>query len=232
MSDNADRSGPFNGGTEFGRLSCKDPAPHWETASISTQSDDFSEFFDFPAYYGSDGATDVTTQSDAPSEKKRAPWPSLPTPAATPAANPDHDGDSPMPDAPAQEPQLPHVWPAVSGPQPPRDTNILLESSPSPQSSGEMRSEGQPQVTSTPGQKKTQKTRVIRNPDETNLVREMKACYSCKMSKKGVGGLVIRCVILHVMLTVDTSATRTRSVGPAASGLVPSSRVSEYRCRV
>jgi hypothetical protein len=218
MSDTPDRSGPFNGGT--GRLerssSCEDPATHsyfagvedQETASTSAPSEDFSDLFDYHAYYaGEEGATDVTSQSDAPSsEGKPAARPSSAlVPAGASAASPNHDEDSPMPDAPSQGPQPPHVWPEVSGPHPPRDTNILLESSPSPPPATEMHLDGQSPATSPSSPKRK---RTVKDPEETGRVRELRSCYHCKMNKKAVGGLLVLRNPFRMMLIVESSAAR------------------------
>lgn len=220
MSDTPDRSGPFDGGT--GRhersSSCEDPAPHsyfagvedQETASTSAPSEDFSDLFDYHAYYaGEEGGTDVTSQSDVPSSdgKPAARPSSVLVPAGASAANPNHDEDSPMPDAdaPSQGPQPPHVWPKLSGPHPPRDTNILLESSPSPPPAAEMHLDGQSPTTSPSSPKKT---RTVKDPEETGRVRELRSCYHCKMNKKAVGDPSRLAKPFQTMLTVDSSAAR------------------------
>jgi hypothetical protein len=194
MSDTSDRFDLFNGGTGPKQPFCKDPSPHSnsagvddrETASVST-SEDYSDLFDYGAYYASGRATDVTTQSDVPpSTGKPAVVLSATTPAGAPAAGPgqdedcpmsdppegpNQDEDCPMQDAPAQEPQPPHVWPKVLGPHPPRDTSILVEASPSPPSSADMHQK---------------KTRVVKDREETGRVRGLGACYHCRMNRKGV----------------------------------------------
>ncbi|AEO70465.1 uncharacterized protein THITE_122731 [Thermothielavioides terrestris NRRL 8126] len=177
MSDNPDRFRLFHGATGSGRPSCDYPAPHsvQETASTSTPSEDFDDFFDWDAW-ARDEVTDVTTQSDVPSEGKPAARPSPLTPAGPGVVLPSHQDDTPMPDAPSQEPQLPHVWPSVSVTQPPRDLHIRLEASPPPTASPPL------------GQKKT---RVLKHPEETSLVREMKACYHCKINKTKVLSTVL-----------------------------------------
>ncbi|KAK4251823.1 hypothetical protein C7999DRAFT_10424 [Corynascus novoguineensis] len=172
MSDNADRS-VFNGGT--GSVPHKDFDGR-ESASTSTPSEDYSDLFDYDAYYDRVG-TDVTT---APSAGKLANGSSILTQATTPVAS--HSEDTPMQDALVQEPQLSNVWPKVSDPPPSRDTNISLEASLSPQAPGEMHLEKQTQFPSASGQKVV--TRVIKDLDETNKVRELGACYHCKMNRK------------------------------------------------
>ena len=193
MSDTSDRFG-FNGGTGPKQPVCEDPTPHnnftgvddRETTSESP-SEDCSDFFDFPAYYGSGETTDVTTPSDAPSSAgKPAVMPFAVTPAGGPPAGSRQDEDCPMSDPPEtsnqdedcqmedpppQEPQLPHVWPELSGPHPPRDANILLEASPSPSPSADMHQK---------------RKRVVKDREETGKVRELGACYHCKMNRKGV----------------------------------------------
>ncbi|KAL2199332.1 hypothetical protein P885DRAFT_30913 [Corynascus similis CBS 632.67] len=171
MSDNADRSG-FNGGTGS--------VPHNDfgspgTASTSTPSEDYSDFFDWDAYFDR-VETDVTT---APSVGKLTNGSSILTHATTPVAS--HAEDSPMQDALDQEYEPPNVWPKVSDPPPSRDTNISLEASLSPQASGEMQLEKQTQVPSASSQKGT---RIIKDLDKTNKVRELRACYHCKMNRK------------------------------------------------
>jgi hypothetical protein len=193
MSDTSDRFG-FNGGTGPKQPVCEDPTPHSnftrvhdrETTSVSP-SEDFSDLFDYHAYYGSGATTDVTTQSDAPSSAgKRAVMPSAVTPAGAPPAGPGQDEDCRMSDAPEtsnqdedcqmedpqpQEPQPPHVWPELLGPNPPRQANILLEASPSPSPSADMQQK---------------RKRVVKDREETGRVRELGACYPCRMNRKGV----------------------------------------------
>ncbi|KAL2180465.1 uncharacterized protein P884DRAFT_192423 [Thermothelomyces heterothallicus CBS 202.75] len=174
MSDNADR---------FMLDVVMESVPHrdidgQETASSSASAEDCSDFFDFDAYYSPGVETDVTTP---PSEGEPAGG-SLPLAQGTTLAkNPSHVEDTPMPDAPAQESQSLNLWPQLSGPQPPRDKVIFLESSPSPQPSGEMSPKGPARVRSASGQR----TRVIKDLDKTNKVRERGACYHCKINKKG-----------------------------------------------
>jgi hypothetical protein len=170
-----DISDCFGWGTGFGLPSCGDPAPHsdltWvdqETSGSSALSEeDCLNLFDWVAY-----ETDATTQPDVPSA-------ATPSPAG-PGTN--HGDDYPMPDAPSPERQL--VWPQVPGPQPPRDTNILLEASPSPLPSTEMHLDGQSHSPLPPSE--TRK-RVVKDLGETNQVREVGSCYRCKMNKIGVG---------------------------------------------
>jgi hypothetical protein len=189
MFDTLDRLGLFDGGYA---PSCEYPAPHsdvapihdHETASISASSDDCMQLFDWERFE-SDQATDVTTQSDVPSEGKPATRPSVLTPAA-PAAT--HDDDCPMPDAPSQEPPLSHVWPHISGPHPPRDLPFDVEPSPSPPPSPAMHLDSQAQAVSPTSQKKT---RQVKNLEETSQVRDVRACYHCKMSKTAVSGLFL-----------------------------------------
>lgn len=184
MSDTPDRLGLLDRGTGFGPPFCGDPAPHndlagvdQETASISAPSEDCLDLFDWDAYAG-DKETDVTTQSDVPPEGKPAATPS----PAGPGTN--HGDDCPMPDAPpSPERQLPHVWP-VLGPTPPRDINIRFEASPSPPPSPEMHLDGHSRSPLPLSQKKT---RVVKDPEETNYVRGLGSCYHCKMNKIGVG---------------------------------------------
>ncbi|KAH6650641.1 hypothetical protein F5144DRAFT_598080 [Chaetomium tenue] len=193
MSDTLDRFGILNGGTGPKQLFCEDPTPHsnlarvddGETTSVST-SEDYSDIFDWDAYYASGTTTDVTTQSNAPSSAgKLAVMPSAVTPAGAPPPGPGQDEDCPMSDppetsnqdedyqmqdAPVRETQPLDVWPKLLGPLPPRDTDILLEGSPSP---------------SPPPEMHQKKTRVVKDREETGRVRELGACYPCRMNRKG-----------------------------------------------
>lgn len=208
MSDTSDRLAFLNGSTELRRLFCEYPASHSDRVSVSdqetasAQSDDFSDIFDWDLY-AHHAATDVTTQSDVPSERKPAARPPLLKPAGPAATAHDIDGDCLMSDAGSQEPQPSNVWPIISDPTPPRDLSIHLEASPPPspftedqgapsgtpqgQTSAEMHLVGQPQTASSPSQKKT---RIVKSPEETSQVRDIKACYHCKMNKSKVGGLM------------------------------------------
>ena len=62
-------------------------------------------------------------------------------------------------------------WLKLLGPHPPRDTVMLPEGSPSPSPSADMHQK---------------RKRVIKDREETGKVRELGACYSCKMNRKGV----------------------------------------------
>ncbi|KAK4105579.1 hypothetical protein N658DRAFT_417734 [Parathielavia hyrcaniae] len=184
-----DRSGFFDGGSDDS--SCEDPpSPHSssgglspvETASSSAPSaDDCLDLFDWDRFE-IDQATDVTIPSNVPSEGKPVARVPIHVSAAAAAS---HGDDCPMPDAPPQDPPLPHVWPEVSGPHPPRHQNIHLEASPSPPPSTAMQLDGPPQATSPSTQKKT---RVVKNPEETSLVRDVGACISCRMNRIKVSG--------------------------------------------
>ncbi|KAL2126950.1 hypothetical protein VTI74DRAFT_11579 [Chaetomium olivicolor] len=198
MSDIPDRFGlPFNGRTGFGLpLPCEYPVAassshshgdlagvrDQETASSSATSDDFSDsdYFDWDLYARDEEVTDVTTQSDVPSETQPAVRPLLPIPDGPAAADTSHEEDSPMPDAPSDK--LPHVWPSVSEDQLPRDLTIHLESSPSP-----------PPTTDMPPLPSQKRTRTVKDPEETSMVRDMGACYHCRMNKSKVCCLLLLC---------------------------------------
>ncbi|KAL2023223.1 hypothetical protein VTK56DRAFT_3346 [Thermocarpiscus australiensis] len=190
MLDAPDHSEPLNGSMDLERQSRGYPAfptdltgaADQETASTSGQSDDFSEIFDWDKYTSSE-PTDVTTQSDVPS------------PGSSATTDSSREDDCPMLDV-----QPPHVWPRISGPHPPRDEDFHLDpSSPAEGQRGsprpaqgpgtrEMVSRGQPQPPSPTGQKRT---RIIRDLMETNQVRDVRACYHCKMNKSKAGDLVV-----------------------------------------
>ncbi|KAH6619223.1 hypothetical protein B0J18DRAFT_238567 [Chaetomium sp. MPI-SDFR-AT-0129] len=183
------------------KYSADERAGSSETASISTSSEsDLSDFFDFPAYYGGDGETDVTTPSDAPSPVTNTP--ELRPAGYTPTRVVDHDGDTPMSDAPSdhEEVQLPLIWPNIPGPHPRRDSSILLEGSLSPPSSpsssaaspptsptvlspaADMRLDVRPLAVAP-----QHKTRILKDRRKTSNVRKIGSCYYCKMSKQGCG---------------------------------------------
>lgn len=205
MSDISDRLAFLNGSSDLARQSCEYPAPHSNLAGASDQEtdDDFSDLFDWDRY-ASDNVTDVTTQSDVPSERNPAPRRSILRPAGSAGTIPSIEDDTPMPDVGSQDPQPSDVWPMVSGPHPPRHVNIRLEGSPSPSSptenmsgssssvlspsSPEMRPVGPSHPASGPGQKKT---RIVKFPEETNQVRDLKACYHCKMNKSRASDLIV-----------------------------------------
>lgn len=170
-----------DGSANFTPPCCEYPVPHSgvgsfgeaETVSISARTDDFSDVFDWDLYYARrKSTTDVTSpSSNVPSEGRPA------------AGISSHQEDSPMPDVAPHDPKPPHVWPRVPDPQPPRDLEVQLESSPSPSPATEMRVGGYAHIPSGPDQKRT---RVVVNPGKTNEVRQAGSCYYCKMSKTGV----------------------------------------------
>jgi hypothetical protein len=114
-----------------------------------------------------------------------------------------------MPDAPSPEGQL--VWPQVPGPHPRRDTNILLEASPSPPPSTEMHLDAHSHSPLPPSEKKT---RVVKDPEETNQVRGLKACYRCKMNKRAVGASLSSRFSLPIMLTGVHQCNADEFCGP------------------
>ncbi|KAL2258240.1 hypothetical protein VTK26DRAFT_8527 [Humicola hyalothermophila] len=211
MSDISDRLPFLNGSTGLARQFCEYPAPHsdltrgsdHETGSISAQTDDFSDLFDWDRY-ASDNVTDVTTQSDVPSERSPAAALSALRGAGSAVTVPSIEEDCPMPDVGSHEPHPPDVWPMVQGPHPPRDVNIRLEGSPSPPlltesmsgSSSSGASPGAPemhpggQTHPVPAQSH-KKTRIVKFPEETNQVRDLKACYHCKMNKSRCGSALV-----------------------------------------
>lgn len=187
---------PAAGGAEVAMLDSSGPImldevrnmmPHrspdgQDTASSSGWAEDLSDVFDFHKYYDSNSETDVTTP---PSEGDAAGTSLLPTQGTTPAENPSHVEDTPMSDAPGQDPHHSNIWPKLSDAQPPREINLSLDPSSPPQLSGEMSPEGPSQVRPASGQK----TRHIKDLDKTNKVRERGACYHCRINKKSVSDL-------------------------------------------
>ena len=178
-----------NGATTVGRRrpSFGSHAPHsdgledHETLSASP-SDDFSEIFDMEGF-ARDYGTDVTTPSESSSEEKRPPTiPSVPTTLVHPAAaTHDHDGDCDMPDRPSQPPD-PHLWPKISGPQPPRDTIFTVDPSSPPSPITTM---------NPPPPPNKKKTRELKSPEETSKVREIQSCSYCRHKKSAVGALLV-----------------------------------------
>ncbi|KAJ4297241.1 hypothetical protein N0V88_004159 [Collariella sp. IMI 366227] len=183
----------FHGGTGFGRaLSCEYPSAasfhshadfagdhhrdHDEPASSPAPSDDFSDLFDWEGYErGDDAVTDVTAQSDAPSERPPAAQPLIQIPGGPAAVAPSHEDedDVPMLDAPSEKPPHPVGRPA------PRDLNIHVDSSPPlpiPYPSADM-----------PSPLSRKKTRIVKDPEETSEVRILGACYRCRMSRAKCG---------------------------------------------
>jgi hypothetical protein len=202
MSYMLDRPAPSMTSSAFGRQYGGSPAPPrsvssgvGDTTGSSSYTDDESEFFDFDLWDKNTRGvgTDATTPSSIPPEENLVPSPPLLGPGSSIATPPSHGEDVPMLDVDSHETQPPHVWPGISGPHPPRDGAIHFEQStetqrgmsrpPSSPNSSDMPFLGQSQAILPPGQKKT---RTVKNPVETSQVRNIKACYCCKISKSKV----------------------------------------------
>ncbi|KAL1841606.1 hypothetical protein VTJ49DRAFT_2301 [Mycothermus thermophilus] len=161
---------------------------HESVSSSSAPSVD--DFFDWEKYEQDQGS-DVTTpsspssSSDVPARDESAPTTPLGEALDGPAAAQDGE-DHPMYDAPSPpSPQLANVWPNFEPSSPPRAAALILDPSPSPPASGGMQLDTpatSPAATTPPGHKRT---RVIKNPDETNKVRKEGACLPCSMDKIG-----------------------------------------------
>lgn len=161
-----------------------------DNAGTSTHTEDGSEFFDFELWdlHTRGEVTDVTSPSSISPEENAAPSPSALGPEGPTATVPNHADDVQMLDAGPEEPQPSHVWPRVSEHQPPRDGIIQLDVS---QSAEPLHGLARPSSSHNSSEMSSNqnKTRTIKDLDETNRVRVAGSCYSCKMSKCGAGGL-------------------------------------------
>ncbi|KAK0670718.1 hypothetical protein QBC41DRAFT_317186 [Cercophora samala] len=148
-----------------------------DTASTSSQSDDFSDLFDWTAYERH-GTSDVTTQSQHSAEggKGVPAFPGSPQSSPqSPGPGSDLDGDLPMPDVES----APHVlvWP-VLGPAPTREMSPI-----------ELRPPhlGQPDMAAPRAiqneRPQSKRPRVLESPEQTKEVRDAGACYHCRMNK-------------------------------------------------
>ncbi|KAK4202239.1 hypothetical protein QBC40DRAFT_276804 [Triangularia verruculosa] len=149
--------------------------PDRDTASTSSQSDDWSDLFDWTAWNARNGdaPSDVTTQSQhshsaAGGNGAPAFFPRSPGPAS------DADGDIPMTDVESD----PHVWP-VLGPAPTREMSPE-ELRPHHPSQLDMAVPRAAQNERPQGQKRA---RVLESPEQTKEVRDAGACYHCRMNK-------------------------------------------------
>ncbi|KAK4673025.1 hypothetical protein QC763_108150 [Podospora pseudopauciseta] len=148
-----------------------------DSASTSSQSDDFSDLFDWTAYERH-GTSDVTTQSQHSAEGAKG-VPAFPRSPQSSPQSPgpasDLDGDLPMPDVESD----PHVlvWP-VLGPEPTREMSPI-----------ELRPPhlGQPDMAAPRAvqneRPQSKRPRVLESPEQTKEVRDAGACYHCRMNK-------------------------------------------------
>ncbi|GAB1310502.1 hypothetical protein MFIFM68171_00712 [Madurella fahalii] len=157
------------------------------TRTSAHPDDDGSQFFDFELWDLHTGGkgTDVTTPSSVSPEDKPAASPSVLGPGSFTTTAPNPGDDVSMVDAQPHEPPLPHVWPRVSGPQPPRDGAIQLDVSQSTEARRSFPRPASSQSTFEMPQGCNKKTRMVKNPDETSRVRDLKACSWCRMNKSG-----------------------------------------------
>ncbi|KAK0748106.1 hypothetical protein B0T21DRAFT_16373 [Apiosordaria backusii] len=161
-----------------------------DTASTSSQSDDFSDLFDWTAWNArhGDSHTDVTTQSQHSAEGRGVPafpWspqsPQTPQSSQTPQSPgpaSDVDGDIPMTGVESD----PHVWP-VLGPAPTREMSPI-ELRPPLLSQPDMAA---PRVVHERPQGH-KRLRVLESPEQTKEVRDAGACYHCRMNKSKHAG--------------------------------------------
>ncbi|KAK4174073.1 hypothetical protein QBC36DRAFT_334437 [Triangularia setosa] len=146
-----------------------------DTASTSSQSDDFSDLFDWTAYerHG-DHTSDVTTQSQHSAEGRGVPvFPRSPQSLQSPGTPSDVDGDIPMPDVESD----PHVlvWP-VLGPAPTREMSPIELRPPQPDMTA-------PRTVQNERPQGFKRLRVLESPEQTKEVRDAGACYHCRMNK-------------------------------------------------